>query len=148
MTPRTRINPIGVRKVEGELDPARNEHFQSDNSRRTPSSTARSGVAAVAPEIYWIPEVVTGRLDLMARPRAGDWLRDEISAWREASVSVVISLLETSEIVELDLRDEVFARLTLAPPGLGSRHADSDTVAFHICAPRTPHRLRRLRVQH
>ena len=60
----------------------------------------------MAPEIYWIPEVVTGRLGLMARPRAGDWLRDEVSAWREAGVNVVISLLETSEIVELDLRDE------------------------------------------
>ena len=42
----------------------------------------------------------------MPRPRGGDWLFDEISSLRELGVDVVISLLETPEIEELDIREE------------------------------------------
>jgi protein-tyrosine phosphatase len=56
--------------------------------------------------MYWIDTPLGGRLAIMARPRAGDWLRDEISRWRAASVDVVVSLLEQHEALELDLGEE------------------------------------------
>jgi hypothetical protein len=31
------------------------------------------------PEIYWVKELAPKRLGLMARPRSGDWLEDEIA---------------------------------------------------------------------
>ncbi len=42
----------------------------------------------------------------MARPRGGDWLADEICAWRNANVDVVVSLLTPAEQDELGLGDE------------------------------------------
>jgi protein-tyrosine phosphatase len=61
----------------------------------------------MAPEIYWIPEVKMGRLGIMARPRAGEWLSDEVAAWCRAGVAAVVSLLESSEIRELGLHEEL-----------------------------------------
>ena len=60
----------------------------------------------MTPEMYWIPEVTTGRLGIMARPRSGEWLRDEVSGWCQVGVSAVVCLLESSEITELELHDE------------------------------------------
>lgn len=57
-------------------------------------------------EIYFIPETQVGRLAIMPRPRAGDWLADEIASWRQAGLDVVVSLLEAEEIAELELADE------------------------------------------
>jgi protein-tyrosine phosphatase len=45
-------------------------------------------------------------LFIMARPRGGDWLTDEIRAWRNADVDVVVSLLTSAEQDELGLGDE------------------------------------------
>jgi hypothetical protein len=42
----------------------------------------------------------------MPRPRAGDWLDDEIKGWRTEGVKVVVSLLEKDEISELELVEE------------------------------------------
>jgi protein-tyrosine phosphatase len=42
----------------------------------------------------------------MSRPRAGDWLRDEIESWREAGIEVVVSLLSADEEHELGIEDE------------------------------------------
>jgi protein-tyrosine phosphatase len=57
--------------------------------------------------LYWI-EHAGGlpRVAIMARPRAGDWLPDEISALRDAGVGTVVSLLEPEEIRELGLETE------------------------------------------
>jgi protein-tyrosine phosphatase len=57
-------------------------------------------------QIYWIDSVETGRLVIMPRPRAGDWLEDEIAAWKDAAVDTVLCLLEREEIDELGLRHE------------------------------------------
>jgi len=46
------------------------------------------------------------RLGLMARPRAGDWLQDEIAGWHRAGVGTVLSLLEAHEERELALTQE------------------------------------------
>jgi protein-tyrosine phosphatase len=42
----------------------------------------------------------------MARPRSGDWLSDEIGAWRSARVDQVVSLLEVHEVADLALQKE------------------------------------------
>jgi protein-tyrosine phosphatase len=60
----------------------------------------------MAPEIYWVREVTTGRLGIMARPRSGEWLRDEVSGWCQVGVNAVVCLLEASEVSELELHDE------------------------------------------
>jgi protein-tyrosine phosphatase len=57
-------------------------------------------------EIYWIDGAWKGRLGIAARPRGGDWLEDEVRAWRRDGVQTVVSLLERDEEKELDLDDE------------------------------------------
>jgi protein-tyrosine phosphatase len=57
-------------------------------------------------ELYWIDVPLKGRLAIMARPRAGDWLRDEVARWGAENIGVVVCLLEHAEIVELELGKE------------------------------------------
>lgn len=57
-------------------------------------------------ELFKIKECPIGMLAIMPRPRAGDWLEDEIASWRSEGVHTVVSLLEESEIEELDLNNE------------------------------------------
>jgi protein tyrosine/serine phosphatase len=58
------------------------------------------------PNIYWIPGPWAGKLAILARPRGGDWLTDEVEGWREADVQVIVSLLSEEETRELGLADE------------------------------------------
>lgn len=55
---------------------------------------------------FRIPGPWRGRLSIVARPRGGDWLDDEVSAWRRAGIGVVVSLLEDDEEAQLGLTDE------------------------------------------
>ena len=57
-------------------------------------------------EIYWIDGMALGKLGIAARPRGGDWLDDEVEAWRASGVDCVVSALTPAEEVELDLQDE------------------------------------------
>jgi len=59
------------------------------------------------PEIYWIKDFELGHLAIMPRPRAGDWLEDEIKALREEGVDILVSLLTPTEVYELDLKEAV-----------------------------------------
>lgn len=58
------------------------------------------------PDIYWVREIEPLRLAIAPRPRAGEWLDDELANWRRNGVDVVVSLLEPSEVRDLDLADE------------------------------------------
>lgn len=60
----------------------------------------------MASDFYPIREFDGLPLAIMPRPRAGDWLEDEVAAWERAGVQVVVSLLEPTEVVELDLSRE------------------------------------------
>jgi protein-tyrosine phosphatase len=42
----------------------------------------------------------------MPRPRGGEWLEDEIQAWRRSGVDVVVSLLAREEQSDLNLPEE------------------------------------------
>ncbi len=57
-------------------------------------------------DIYWIPGLRSGRLAIMPRPRAGDWIDDELTAWKTAGIDVVVSLLTHGEVLELSLQEE------------------------------------------
>lgn len=88
-------------------------------------------------DAYWIPGPWRGRLAIVPRPRGGDWLKDEIEAWREAGIDVVVSLLSASEEDELDLSEE--ART--------AQERDLTFISFPIDdygVPTSPHALRQL----
>jgi hypothetical protein len=57
-------------------------------------------------QLYSVQGLPTGQVSIMARPRGGDWLLDEIKALRSADVDVLVSLLTPDEVMELDLREE------------------------------------------
>jgi len=57
-------------------------------------------------DIIWIRGPRKGRLAIAARPRGGDWLDDEVEAWRSAGVDCVVSALTPAEEAELDLAEE------------------------------------------
>ena len=56
--------------------------------------------------VAWIPGPWPGRPGIAARPRGGEWLGDEIRAWHQGGIDVVLSLLTPDEMSELDLQDE------------------------------------------
>jgi hypothetical protein len=58
------------------------------------------------PDIYWLREIECTRLAIMPRPRAGEWLSDELSGLRKIGVDIVVSLLEADESRELGLEGE------------------------------------------
>jgi predicted protein tyrosine phosphatase len=57
-------------------------------------------------EVYWITGPWPGRLAIAPRPRGGDWLEDEVRAWRKTGLDVVVSFLTADEMTELDLAQE------------------------------------------
>lgn len=57
-------------------------------------------------DICWIRGLPKGRLGIAPRPRGGDWLNDEVKAWRLSGVDCVVSALTPAEEAELDLAEE------------------------------------------
>ena len=57
-------------------------------------------------KVFWVDGPWRGKLGILPRPRGGDWLRDDTRAWREAGITMVISLLEPQEEAQLALEDE------------------------------------------
>jgi protein-tyrosine phosphatase len=58
------------------------------------------------PSLYWVRDIEPYRLALMPRPRGADELGAEVAGWRRAGIALVVSLLERSEIRELELQAE------------------------------------------
>lgn len=56
--------------------------------------------------LYWIDGAWPGKVAIVPRPRGGDWLEDEVQAWRQAGLEVIVSLLTREESVDLDLAQE------------------------------------------
>lgn len=57
-------------------------------------------------ETYPIADCPAGRLAVMPRPRAGDWLDDEAVSRRRQGLDTIVSMLEDAEVAELGLTDE------------------------------------------
>lgn len=66
----------------------------------------------ISTPLYWHPGPWPGKLAMASRPRGGDWLNDELRAWRKSGVDTILSLLTESEEEDLDLVEE--RRLALA----------------------------------
>ena len=60
-------------------------------------------------ELFWIPTPLSGRLAIAPRPRGGDWLDDEMRAWHDAEIDLVVSLLTPEEEEEFELEREAAA---------------------------------------
>lgn len=60
--------------------------------------------------LYWVHST---RLATMARPRAGDWLLDELKSLREQGIHTVVSLLTDEEVRELGLEAEASSCATV-----------------------------------
>ncbi len=56
--------------------------------------------------MYWIQGIEPRRLAFGPRPRAGDWLADEVSGWAQLGIRHVVSLLEAHEVRDLDIGEE------------------------------------------
>ena len=60
----------------------------------------------MAANFYILQGLWSGKLALSLRPRGGDWLPDEITAWHDAKIDIVASLLTKEEELDLDLEEE------------------------------------------
>jgi protein-tyrosine phosphatase len=92
-------------------------------------------------ELYRVEHGGPGILSVMARPRGGDWLADEIGTWRDAGVDLVVCLLTPAELAELDLEGEatecqqqrmVFRALPIADRGIPSQPAAAEQVIDEV----------------
>jgi protein-tyrosine phosphatase len=101
--------------------------------------------------LHWIDTQRAGRLAIMARPCADDWLEVEVDAWKAAGVEQVLSLLEAEEVSELGLwaeadtcRERGIVFLSFPIPDRGMPDAEAarqiagklarDVAAGHIAA--------------
>ena len=60
-------------------------------------------------KVFWVAGPRSGKIGILLRPRGADWLEDEIAAWREAGIDMVVSLLEPEEETQLVLEGEAAA---------------------------------------
>jgi hypothetical protein len=89
------------------------------------------------PQVHWIDLPTIGRLAIMPRPRAEDWLDDEVSGWRAEGIDVVVSLLEADEVDELGLhreadlcREQCMEFISFPVPDRGVPHSGHETLAL------------------
>jgi protein-tyrosine phosphatase len=98
------------------------------------------------PTLYEIERIGSGRLALMARPRAGDWASEEFAGLANLGVSEIVSLLESAEAREIGLAAEPaycaeagirFHSFPIADRGVPSSAEDLSRLAcrlYHSCA--------------
>ena len=55
---------------------------------------------------HWVATQRSGRLGITDRPRGGDWMVDEVLAWKAIGVDLVVSLLTPEEVLEFGLEAE------------------------------------------
>jgi len=60
----------------------------------------------MATDLFWLHDLDAERLAIAARPRGGEWLSDELHAWRAAGVDLVVSTLTSGEDRDLELAEE------------------------------------------
>ena len=56
--------------------------------------------------IFQIQGPWAGRLAVVSRPRGGDWIDDEVRAWKDGGLNAVVSLLTEEEQREFELSGE------------------------------------------
>lgn len=56
--------------------------------------------------LYPIERALPNRIAIVARPRGGDWLSDDIKSLANSGITVLASMLTSDEVHELGLEDE------------------------------------------
>jgi protein-tyrosine phosphatase len=56
--------------------------------------------------VYWITAAQPHRIAIVARPRRGDWLEDDIKRLSSEGIGVLVSMLTPEESAELGLSEE------------------------------------------
>ena len=56
--------------------------------------------------LYQVEGPWRGQLAIVARPRGGDWLEDDIRTYKEYGLDLIVSLLTPTENVRLELTEE------------------------------------------
>jgi protein-tyrosine phosphatase len=91
-------------------------------------------VSDVKATIYPIKSAVPNRIAIVARPRGGDWLCDELSALSNEGIDVLVSMLTEEESNELGLDKESegcdAAAITFVNLPVPDRSVPSDKDAF------------------
>jgi protein-tyrosine phosphatase len=83
-------------------------------------------------DIFTVPDLPNNtKLSIMAHPRGDDWLEDEIKALHEVGVTVLVSLLERSEILELHLTAEAALCAANSLEYLNFPIADNNVPSLH-----------------
>src|SRR5262245_32418390 len=94
----------------------------------------------MVPQIYKVLESDGGFLAVMARPRSGEWPRDELRGLSQIGVATIASLLEPREESELELTLERSVAeelgLTFLSFPIADRGVPPATRAFHTFASR------------
>src|SRR3984957_8552644 len=84
--------------------------------------------------IYPIKAAAPNRIAIVARPRGGDWLCDELSALSREGIDVLVSMLTEEESSELGLERESedcgAARITFVNFPIPDRSVPSDLEGF------------------
>ncbi len=57
-------------------------------------------------KLHWVDGRWPGKVALAARPRGGEWLDDEMAAWKRSGVDTILSFLTREEERDLDLLRE------------------------------------------
>lgn len=91
--------------------------------------------------IYAIEGPWAGRLAIVARPRGGEWLADDVLRWRQKGIDVVVSLLTRQENQELGLTNEattiteqglLFISFPIVDRGVPSRRWDAQELVGRL----------------
>lgn len=94
--------------------------------------------------VYWIESNWRGKLAIIPRPRGGDWLEDEVAAWKEVGLDVIVSLLEADEAADLDLQREGELSQAAGLEFISFPIVDRNIPASHVDTLVLLHRLTRL----
>ena len=95
------------------------------------------------PTIYRIESALPNQMSIVARPRGGDWLDDEIRALSAEGIKILVSMLTTEEAQELGLQDErekcgaaaiAFVNVPLEDRSVPSNRADFLHIVEQIAA--------------
>lgn len=64
------------------------------------------------PLVFTVTTIDRGLLSVMARPRTGDWIKEEFQALGQLGIHKLVSLLEPAEALEVGLQEEAKLCLT------------------------------------
>ncbi len=91
--------------------------------------------------MFPIPLDTPGRLAITVRPRGNDWLPDDVAGWKQAGVSLVVSLLTPDEEADLGLTGEAaecaavgvqFLRVSVPDRGVPANRDEFGRVVFAV----------------